>query len=42
MAAEGALDDPAIFAKAIAHVQAERARLPSEVKQAGTGTGTPR
>ena len=34
MAAEGALDDPAIFAKAIAHVQAERARLTAEVKQA--------
>ena len=34
MTAEGALDDPAIFAKAIAHVHAERARLTAEVKQA--------
>ena len=33
MAAEGALDDPAIFAKAIELVHAERARLAAEVKQ---------
>ena len=34
MTAEGALDDPAIFAKAIAHVHAARAQLRAEVKQA--------
>jgi len=34
MAAEGALDDPAIFAKAAAHALAERARLKGEVRQA--------
>ena len=34
MTAEGALDDPAIFAKAIAHVHAERATLKAEVKRA--------
>ena len=33
MTAEGALDDPAIFAKAVAHVDAERVRLKAEVKQ---------
>ena len=34
MTAEGALDDPAIFAKAIAYVDAERSRLEAEVKEA--------
>ena len=34
MTAEAALDDPAIFAKAAAHVHAERARLRAEVEQA--------
>ena len=34
MTAEGALDDPAIFGKAIAHARAERARLKAEVKEA--------
>lgn len=33
MTAEGALDDPAIFAKAIAHVHAERERLTAAVQQ---------
>ena len=34
MSAEGALDDPAIFAKAIEHVEVERARLTEVVKEA--------
>ena len=34
MTAEGALDDPAIFGKAIAHARSERARLKAEVKAA--------
>ena len=34
MTAEGALDDPAIFTKAVAHVHAERTRLRAEVKDA--------
>lgn len=34
MTAEGALDDPAIFAKAVEHVHTERERLTAEVKQA--------
>ena len=36
MSAEGALDDPAIFAKAIAHVNTERARLAGAVSQGRT------
>jgi len=34
MSAEGALDDPAIFAKAIAHAHAERSRLAAERRRA--------
>ena len=34
MTAEGALDDPAIFAKAIAHAHAERSRLAAERRRA--------
>ena len=34
MSAEGALDDPAIFGRAIAHAQSERSRLAAEVKRA--------
>ena len=34
MSAEGALDDPSIFARAIAHVHAERERLAAHVQDA--------
>ena len=36
MTAEGALDDPSIFEKAVAHVQAENEQLRAEIKWAKT------